>query len=559
MRDSDSLPDTLPSLLRRSVQGYGNAPAIATMAGTITYRQIAERSARLAKVLLLLGVTKGTHVGVLAGNTVFWIQSLFACARVGAVMVPMSTLAAPPELTHILRHSDCHTLLAARHFLGRDYGETIAHALPALSKLDASSDRRLLRFREAPFLRSIWLDDVDGLPWANSITELLSSSDADPALDSEFLDEIESEVSPSDDAVIIYTSGSTALPKAAIHTHGPMARHVRVVADAQLARSGERVLCLLPMFWVGGITMLLEVFVKGGCIVLPDGVSVRSVVDTLREVGADVVHGWLPQRRAIRDLMEAEGLDVSGIRNIQDERLPDGSLKQQNQIPNSLGMTESFGPHGALPVGSVLPDHRRGAYAPSFGGFERRVVDPVTGDVLPPSHAGELQIRGGSLMRSYHKRERSTAFTPDGFFPTQDLVRIEPDGYMYFEGRTGDMLKTKGANVSRLEVEEALRKVPGVAEAFVCGLPDSEAGQLVVAAATPVAGNQLTESSIKAALRGLLAPYKIPTHIVLIGSEDMLWTATGKIRVSEMTQFIGEKLEGLRAGHPRPPSNAGRR
>jgi acyl-CoA synthetase (AMP-forming)/AMP-acid ligase II len=251
----------------------------------------------------------------------------------------------------------------------------------------------------------------------------------------------------------------------------------------------------------------------------------------------------MPQCRAIRELMEAEGLDVSGIRNIRDERLPDGSLKQQNQIPNSLGMSESFGPHGALPVGSLLPDHRRGAYAPTFGGFERRVVDPVTAEVLPPSRTGELQIRGGALMRGYYKRERSTAFTPDGFFPTQDLVRIEPDGYMYFEGRTGDMLKTKGANVSRLEVEEALRKVPGVAEAFVCGLPDSEAGQLVVAAATPVAGNRLTESSLKAALRGLLAPYKIPAHIVLIGSEDMLWTATGKIRVSEMSKVIAEKLE----------------
>jgi acyl-CoA synthetase (AMP-forming)/AMP-acid ligase II len=171
------------------------------------------------------------------------------------------------------------------------------------------------------------------------------------------------------------------------------------------------------------------------------------------------------------------------------------------------------------------------------------VVNPETGAVLPPGSTGELQIRGGSLMRGYYKRERADTFTPDGFFGTCDLVRIEPDGYMYFQGRTGDMLKTKGgANVSRLEVEDALRKVPGVAEAVVCGLPDPEGGQIVVAAVVPAARAQLTETAIKDVLRDLIAPYKIPTHIVPIDSADLLWTSTGKIRVADMGTFIAQKL-----------------
>jgi acyl-CoA synthetase (AMP-forming)/AMP-acid ligase II len=539
LNNGDPVPQTLPALLGRAVELYGDAPAVVTAARTITYRQVAASSAELAKGLLALGIGKGSRVGVLAGNSVLFIQSLFACARLGAVMVPITTLAAPPELAQILRHCDAHALLAARHFIGRDYSETIARALPSLTR---ASDRHTLRLRETPFLRSVWLDDAEGVPWAGSIAEMTAQGEADPALDTAFMDEITSEVTPGDDAVIIYTSGSTALPKAVIHTHGAMARHVPVLADVQIARPGERVLCMLPMFWVGGMTMLLEVFTTGGCIVLPEGVSARSIVDALRMTQVDVLHGWMPQRRAVRALMESQKLDISGIRGLCDERLPDGSPKPQDQTPNSLGMTESFGPHGAFPLGTVLPDHRRGTFAPEFGGFERRVADPATGEVLPPGRTGELQIRGGALMRGYYKRERSDTFTPDGFFPTQDLVRIEMDGYMYFEGRLGDMLKTKGANVSRLEVEAALRKVPGVAEAFVCGLQNLDAGQIVVAAVTPAASRRPTEATIKAALRELIAPYKIPTHIVLIDREELLWTATGKIRIADMSKLIAQRL-----------------
>jgi acyl-CoA synthetase (AMP-forming)/AMP-acid ligase II len=549
LRRDDPLPQTLPALLAHAVAQYGDATAVATAAGALTYRQIAAASAEQAKGLLALGVGKGSRVGVLAGNTCFWIQSLFACAQVGAIMAPISTLATPPELAHIVRHSDIQVLLAARRYVGRDYGETIARALPSLA---ATRDRDRLRLPEAPFLRSIWLDDAEGLGWAGSVSELIAAGAADAAFDADFLHEIASEITPSDDAVIIYTSGSTAHPKAVLHLHGPMTRQVRALADAHVARPGERVLCLLPMFWVGGMTMLLEVFATGGCIVLPEGVSPRAVVDALRDLGADALHGWPPQRSPVRALMQAEGLDFSGIRHLREERMPDGAPRRPDLTPNSLGMTESFGPHGALPVGAILLEHRRGAFAPVSGGFERRVVDPATGAVLPPGVVGELQIRGGALMRGYYKRERADTFTPDGFFPTGDRVRIEPDGYMFFEGRGGDTLKAKGANVSRLEVEDALRKVAGVAEAVVCGLPDPDAGQIVAAAVTARSGEQLTEAGVRTALRDLIAPYKIPSCIVIIDSEELLWTASGKIRLFEMGKLIAERVGRARPEAPKP-------
>jgi acyl-CoA synthetase (AMP-forming)/AMP-acid ligase II len=408
--------------------------------------------------------------------------------------------------------------------------------------LAAGRDPRRLRLREAPYLRSVWLDDAEGLDWAGPIAELIAEGAAAADLDAAFLGEIASEVTPADDAVVIYTSGSTAHPKAVLHAHGPMTRQARALAEVQIARPGERVLCLLPMFWVGGMNMLLEVFVKGGSVVLPDGVSPHAIVEALRDLGADVLHGWPPQRNAVRALMEAQGLDFSGVRNLRQERMPDGAPRRPDQTPNSLGMTETFGPHGALPLGSSLPEHRRGAFAPVSGGFERRVVDPATGAPVPPGRTGELQIRGGALMRGYYKRERADTFTPDGFFPTGDQVRIEADGFMYFEGRGGDTLKIRGANVSRLEVEDALRKVPGVADVVVCGLPDPDAGQIVAAAVTARPGQQPTEAGIKAALRELVAPYKVPAHVVVIDSQELLWTASGKIRLAEMAKLIAQRV-----------------
>jgi acyl-CoA synthetase (AMP-forming)/AMP-acid ligase II len=454
-------------------------------------------------------------------------------------MAPISTLSAPQELAHILRHSDAQIFLSQRRYAGRDFGALIARALPSL---DTAQGTTALRLRETPYLRSIWLDDAHDISWAGAISDLIEHGQADAAMDAAFMAEIRSETASSDDAVIIYTSGSTALPKAVIHTQGPMARQIQLLAEAHVAFEGERVLCLLPMFWVGGMTMMMEVFHCGGCIVTPESPSPRSIVDAIRDLKADTLHGWPPQRKPVRDIMQAEGIDYSGVRHLRDEYTADGALITFDMVMNSLGMTESFGPHGAVKLGTMAPPDRRGIFAAASGGFERRVVDPETGEILPEGATGELQIRGGSLMRGYYKIEPSEAFTPDGFFSTRDLVRIEPDGLMYFQGRLGDMLKTRGANVSRLEVEAALRKIPGVAEAVVCGLLDAEAGQIIVAAAVPAASTQLTEADLKTALRDLIAPYKIPAHILILGADELLWTPTGKIRITEMGALIAQRL-----------------
>ena len=145
-------------------------------------------------------------------------------------------------------------------------------------------------------------------------------------------------------------------------------------------------------------------------------------------------------------------------------------------------------------------------------------------------------------MKGFYKVDPREVFTPDGFYPTNDLARIEADGHLFFEGRRGDMLKTAGANVSRLEVEAALRTLPEVEQPIVVGLPDPEAGQLVVAAVVPRGGSKPTEASLKTALREKLSSYKIPRRIILISADEVEWTPSNKVKLAEMARLISSRI-----------------
>jgi acyl-CoA synthetase (AMP-forming)/AMP-acid ligase II len=145
-------------------------------------------------------------------------------------------------------------------------------------------------------------------------------------------------------------------------------------------------------------------------------------------------------------------------------------------------------------------------------------------------------------MRGFYKVDPRQVFTADGFYPTGDIVRMEDDGHLFFEGRRGVTLKTSGTNVSRLEVEAALRTLPEVALPIVVGLPDAEIGQLIVAAVVPTEGSAPTEASLQAALRERLSSYKVPRRILVISPDEVLWTPSSKIKLAEMAKMIAARL-----------------
>jgi len=529
---------TVPELLRRAVAARGGCDAVAMVHETVSYDELDRRSARLARALLAQGAGKGARIALMAPDGVFWITAFLASLRIGALISVVSTLCTPPELAHILRNSDVQIFLGARRFLRHDYARTLAAALPGLEAGRAEA----LRLPAAPYLRSVWLDDAEGLGWARPVQDLLVRADGPDAPDAELLAAVEREVVPSDEAVIVYTSGSTSAPKAVVHTQANVTRHPRALADVFLLKPGDRMLPQLPAFWLGGMVMAMEVLSVGATLVYPQSPDIEVVADTIARLDVNRVNGWGDGLTRLRAAATARGIDVDAIVGLGPFRDPAGELIPPPLQVNMLGMSETFAAHSAERLDFRLPDDKAGASGRTVNGYERRVVDPETGEEVALGEVGELQIRGGALMSGFYKRGRDEAFTPDGFYPTSDLVRLDADGYLYFVARRGDMIKTKAANVSRLEVEAALRALPGVELPVVVGLPDPDLGQMVAAAVVPATGAVLTEEGLRSGLRETLSSYKVPRRIVFVEEADIPRTATGKLKLFELADMIAARI-----------------
>ncbi len=534
---ADEAAATIPAQFSQVAARRGERDAIVTATETITYAELDRRSARMARALLAAGAGKGARIALLAPDGIFWATTFLAALRIGALVTVVSTLVAPRELAHILRNSDTQFFVAERRFLGHDYGRTLEAAFPAIARAAAGS----LLLADAPYLRGVWFTDPQGLDWAGSVADLLDGAEG---MDAAILPAVEAQVCPSDEAVIVYTSGSTSQPKAVVHTQWNISRHPPELARLFLIKPDDRMLPMLPSFWLGGMAMFFQVLSQGATLVYPPSPDLEDVCETIKAKAVNRLNGWGDGLARLRKLAPERGIDIDAIVGLGPFRDANGELIPPRLQSGMLGMSETFAPHSAEPLDYRMPEDKPFACGRPVGGYERRVVDPETGAVLPPGEVGELQLRGGALMKGLYKRRDAEVFTPDGFYPTGDLVRIDEDDCLYFVARRNDMIKTRSANVSRLEVEAAFAELPEVETAVVTGLDDPEFGQVVAAAVVPAEGCEPTAESLRAALRETLSSYKVPRRIVFIEATDIPRTATGKIRLHDLGRLIEDRSAG---------------
>ena len=525
-------PSTIPAQFAATVAARAGRDAVATIAETITYAELDRRSGALARALLASGAGKGTRLALLAPDGIFWVTAFLAALRIGALITCCSTLCTPKELAHMLRHSDVQFMLSARRFLGHDYADKLLAAFPDLADCTPGT----LRSAEAPFLRAVWFDDASGLGWSADHADLLAQADE---VSLALLGQVEAQVAASDDAVIVYTSGSTSLPKAVIHSQWNVTRHPPELAKLFLIKPDDRMLPMLPAFWLGGMAMAMQVLSQGACLVYPASPDLEVIAETIKALQVNRLNGWGDGLAKLRGLAPERGIDIDAIVGLGHFRDQAGELIPPEFQSGMLGMSETFAPHSAEPLNFRMPADKPYCCGRPVGGYERRIVDPETGAVLGPGEVGELQLRGGALITGMYKRRRREVFTADGFYPTGDLCRIDADDFLYFVARRNDMIKTRSANVSRLEVEAALNALPDVAIAVVTGLDDAEFGQVVAAAVLPAPGASPSAESLRAALREEISSYKVPRRIVFLTSEDEVpRTATGKIKLPKLGELI---------------------
>ncbi len=217
--------------------------------------------------------------------------------------------------------------------------------------------------------------------------------------------------------------------------------------------------------------------------------------------------------------------------------------KSSKSRASLFGMTETFGPYCGDRLDVDMPEGKWGSCGRPLPGVEVRIVDPDTHTPVPPGQIGAIQLRGPTVMRGICGRMRHETFDADGFYTTGDLGSLDADGYMFYAGRLDDMFKVKGATVYPSEVEAALQTIPGVARAFVTGIPSAQKDELAVGAAVVAQdGRTLQISALRDALRDRLSAFKAPQRWVLVPSmTEIPMLPTGKLDRKALRQLLEQR------------------
>ncbi len=519
-----SLPATVPDLLAlRHFRPYDDF--IVSPTERLTFGEADQRSAALAARLLAAGVGKGTRLGLLYPNGSPWVVTWLAASRIGALTVPLSTFAPGRELARALAHADVQCLMMGSPSFGEESpAARLEDGIPGLA--ESKPD---LAFSALPFLRWICLEGDDHRLWSRELP---------PPVPASLVKSAERQVFPADQLVIVTTSGTTAAPKAVVHTQGSLIRHAAILSVIRCYDEQDCIYSPMPFFWVGGLTMLvLAALTSGATAVTQHRFNAEEALVLIENERVTQISCWPNAARQLAEHASFPHRDLSAVRGgtLVEALPPERRPAAPDLAPNLLGMSETGGPHtSADDPFRPLPESLRGTFGRALPGMEHLVVATDSGAPLTQGEAGELFVRGPFLMDGIYKRERHDVFTPDGWYGTGDLGWFGAEGHLRFTGRGGGMIKTGGSNVSPAEVEAALIDIPGVRAAFVFGIPAGDRGEDVAAVIVTASPNEIDVDKAWTEARVRLSGFKVPRRIEVLDEAGVPMLPTGKVDMAEL-------------------------
>lgn len=510
------MSSTIDQLVRLRACRDGDTPMVIDPTSRISYRELDSTTRNLAAIFIEAGVGKGTRVGLIMPNSTRWVQVAIALTRVGAVLVPLSTLLTAAELAAQLRVAAVQFLVSVEEFRGHRYLDDLAIAQRA----------------ELPALRDVW--PVDRLD--NAVASEQARDIVDP---------MTATVTPADPLVIMFTSGSSGSPKGVIHSHGNALGAVRSGLAARCITAETRLYLPMPFFWVGGFgSGILSALLAGATLVTEQIPRPQTTLKLLEGERVTLFRGWQDQAETLARHAREAGADLSALQagSLQ-ALLPPEQRAQPGARATLFGMTEAFGPYCGYPADTDMPASAWGSCGKPFPGIEVRIVDTDSGAPVAAGATGMIQIRGPHTLRGICGRAREDLFTPDGFYPTGDLGHLDDDGFLFYHGRSDDMFKVSGATVYPSEVETALRAIDGVDNAFVTNVPGA-AGNRVGAA---VVCRALSAEQLRGSARTLLSAFKVPTVWLLLDcDDDVPRGGTGKVDIRRLREMLSDQAQGTR-------------
>lgn len=505
-------------LIRESAWLCPERPAIISGNVTLTYAELDAQIDRFAAGFARLGIERGGTVGVLCTNRWEWLASAFGAMRLGARVAAFNTFARAWDLDYMLEHSRTEVLVAVRSFRSRSYIDTLTELIPEIAQKSWRSERY-------PSLMAIVVVGEGSIPpGCTAIGDVLDTDIP--------LQEPVSHTSAADDAYVVYTSGSTARPKAVPLQHYAAVENGFSIGERMGLTAEDRVWTSVPLFWsYGAVNAAAATLTHHAALLLQEAFEPAEALDLIERHRATVAYtlpnmtgALLGEPSFSRDRTRSlrTGLTIGAADDVRRVAVELGI----ERICNIYGSTETYGNCCVTPASWPL-ERRLASQGPPLPGVTLRISDPETGEMLGVDEIGELHVTG-YITRGYLDAGEgdNVAFGPDGWYRTGDLGTIDSEGCFCFVARATDMIKTGGINVAPSEVEEFLVLHAGVSDAAVVGAPDPTLGEAVVAFVV-VRDAELTHEDLRAWCKSRIGGFKVPVRFHLV--DDLPKTDTGKL------------------------------
>lgn len=533
---------TIPGVMDLASHKWSEKEAVVYGNQRITFSQLKRLADIAAKGLYSVGVRPGDHVGFVIGNYPEFVWLQYGVSFIGAKVVPINVSLKAYEIKFILEKADISTLIIMDRFREIDYLAILEEMIPKYNQYEPGN----IRDSSLPKLRNIIIFNSSGSKYSNvyTVDEIM-----------ELGKQSQKELTPynwnsADHAYVMFTSGTTAFPKGAMLTHRSIVSGGYFYGEGLNLGSDDKYLCFSSFFHIGGlISGLFSSYIHGTALHLIPFFDADEAAQIIAREKITAAWGLGVMFLRIIDSARNLGLDISSLKKAV---IPTGGNMFEKLVKklrldiatNSYAMTEA----GIVSI--MMPDDtnwvkRKNSHGKPLPGIEVRIVDNDTKAPLGFDKIGEICVRGWNILLGYYNmpEETAAAIDKEGFFHTEDIGMMDEEGYLYWRGRYKQVIKTGGENVSQIEVEMFLEdKTPWIKRAGVVGVPDKRWGEAVTAVVELKPGMAVTEKEIQNYMKGKIADFKIPKHIIFIEGHEWPLRPTKKLDKQKLYDMAISKL-----------------